>query len=375
MALQSAEIIIIGGGVIGLSVARALAIRGCKRILLLERADFGSEASSAAGGMLAPQAEADERDPFFELASRSRDAYPEFALALRNETGIDVELETSGTLYTAFTASDVEEMTRRFEWQHRAGLPVQKLSANEARKLEPCVSPNLREALLFPDDVQVENRLLIKALVSSCERYGVDLRRATRAHSLQIVTGSVAGVNTSRGFYAARIIVVAGGAWTSSIGGLPDIPIEPVRGQMLRLQSPARIVRHVLYSPRGYIIPRRDGRLLAGSTTEHAGFTKVVTAAGTQAIKSNANEISQLISALPVVESWAGLRPRAPDNLPVLGPCAEIEGLNYATGHYRNGILLAPITGSLIAGSIVDKEMPALLSAFTADRFNLVSVN
>jgi len=375
MATQSSDILIIGGGVIGLSIARALARRGCKQVTVLERADFGSEASSAAGGMLAPQAEADKADAFFELACMSRDAYPEFARALQDETGIDVELETTGTLYTAFTSKDVEEMARRFEWQHQAGLAVQKLSATEARELEPCISPNLREALLFSKDVQVENRLLIKALMRSCERSGVSLRRDTFAHAVELTGRRVTGVITSRGFYDARITVAAGGAWTSSIVGLPPIPIEPVRGQMLCLQSNSQIVRHVLYSPRGYVIPRRDGRLLAGSTTEHVGFTKAVTPAGIKAIESGTAEISQRLSTLPIVDSWAGLRPRAPDNLPVLGPCGEIEGLYYATGHYRNGILLAPITADLIAGAIIDKQLPPLMSPFSADRFSLVSVN
>jgi len=375
MATQSTDVLIIGGGVIGLSIARALARRGCKQVIVIDRADFGSEASSAAGGMLAPQAEADKPDVFFDLACRSRDAYRQFAQDLYDETGIDVQLEMTGTLYTAFTSKDVEEIGRRFEWQHQAGLAVQKLTATEARELEPSISPNLREALLFPKDVQVENRLLINALIISCERHGVCLMRDTIAHTVEVTARRITGVITSRGFYSARITVVAGGAWTSSIVGLLPIPIEPVRGQMLCLQSDLQIVRHVLYSPRGYVVPRRDGRLLAGSTTEHVGFTKTVTPAGIEAIKASTVEISQSISSLPIVESWAGLRPRAPDDLPVLGPCGEIEGLYYATGHYRNGILLAPITGDMIAGAIIDKQLPPLMSAFSADRFSPVSVN
>ena len=197
----------------------------------------------------------------------------------------------------------------------------------------------------------------------------------TTVDSLRLASDRVAGVETSRGFFASHTVVVAGGAWTSSIKGLPDIPIEPVRGQMLCLQSQSDFVRHIIYSPRGYIVPRRDGRLLAGSTTERVGFNKEVTEAGIQSIKSTTFEMSPVISSRPVVNSWAGLRPRAPDSLPLLGPYAEIEGLVYATGHYRNGILLAPITGELIAGAIIDNEVPPLLTPFAANRFGLVQVN
>jgi glycine oxidase len=156
---------------------------------------------------------------------------------------------------------------------------------------------------------------------------------------------------------------------------LPDLRIKPVRGQMLCFEPNLPIARHVIYSPRGYIVPRRDGRLLAGSTTEHAGFEKNVTAAGTQSILSAALEISPRIASLPLTDSWAGLRPRAADTLPVLGPYAEIGGIYYATGHYRNGILLAPVTGELIAQAIVDGVFSSSLEIFSPDRFGLVSVS
>ena len=187
------------------------------------------------------------------------------------------------------------------------------------------------------------------------------------------------GIETSRGFVAANSVVIAGGAWSSLLGAadiaLPNLRIKPVRGQMLCFEAKPQIARHVIYSPRGYIVPRRDGRLLAGSTTEHAGFEKHVTAAGVQSILSAALEISPRIASLPMIDSWAGLRPRAADTLPVLGPCAEIEGVFYATGHYRNGILLAPITGELIAAAIVDNVFPATLKIFSPDRFGMVTVN
>jgi glycine oxidase len=378
-ASQTADVAIIGGGVIGLAVARALALRGVRDVLLIERGSLGAEASSAAAGMLAPQAEANRAHEFFRLTCQSRDMYPAFAAALLAETGIDIELETTGTLYLAFTEHDADELEKRYEWQQEAGLPIEKVSAASARQLEPAINEDLRAALKFPLDTQVENRRLISALASANERLGVRMETGIEVTSVKIEQDRVTGIETSRGSIATDAVVIAGGAWSSLLGagdkGLPDLRIKPVRGQMLCFEPNPPLVRHVIYSPRGYIVPRRDGRLLAGSTTEHAGFEKRVTAAGVQSILSGALEISPRIASLPMTNSWAGLRPRAADTLPVLGPCAEIEGIYYATGHYRNGILLAPLTGELIARAIVDKVFPATLEIFSPDRFGQVTVN
>lgn len=374
---KTAEVIIIGGGVIGLAVARALALRGVRDVLLIERSGLGAESSSAAAGMLAPQAEANRAHEFFFLTCRSRDLYPAFAAALLEETGIDIELETTGTLYLAFTEHDVDELERRFDWQTRAGLPLARLSAADVRKLEPAIDENVRAALEFPLDTQVENRRLISALAAANERLGVRMEVGTAVTSLKIERGQFTGLETSRGFIATDRAVIAGGAWSSLIGAsdivLPKLRIKPVRGQMLCFEAQPQVSRHVVYSPRGYIVPRRDGRLLAGSTTEHAGFEKRVTAAGIHSILTAALEISPRIASLPLTDSWAGLRPRAADTLPVLGPCAEIGGVFYATGHYRNGILLAPVTGEIIAGAIVDGVFPPALDIFSPDRFGLVA--
>lgn len=373
---DTADVVIIGGGVIGLAVARALALRGVRDVRLIERNSLGAESSSAAAGMLAPQAEANRAHEFFYLTCQSRDLYPAFAATLLEETGIDIELETTGTLYLAFTEKDESELERRYQWQRQAGLPLEKLSAATARELEPSICENLRAALKFPLDTQVENRRLISALAAANKRLGVRMETGTAVTSLKIERGRVAGVETSRGSVAADRVVIAGGAWSSLLGAseaaLPRLGIKPVRGQMLCFGANPPVTRHVVYSPRGYIVPRRDGRLLAGSTTEHAGFEKRVTAAGMQSILSAALEIAPRIAELPMTDSWAGLRPRAADTLPVLGPCAEIAGVFYATGHYRNGILLAPVTGELIARAVVDGVFPPSLSIFSPDRFGMV---
>ena len=380
-AHQTADVVIVGGGVIGLMIARALVLRGVSDVVLLEQAGLGTEASFAAGGILGPQAEANRADEFFELACQSRDLYPALASELLNETGIDIELDATGTLYLAFTEQDEEEIEQRYEWQGGAGLSVVKLSATEARRLEPSIAGNVRAALRFPDDIQVDNRRLLTALVAANNKPGVQLVTGTKVESVSIAHDRVAGVETSRGFVSTSRVVLAAGAWTSLISmseaadrRLPRVPIEPVRGQMVCIQTKPRLARHILYSPRGYLVPRLDGRVLAGSTTEHAGFEKQVTAGGLQEILSCALELAPALALLPITSTWAGLRPRAEDNLPVLGPCG-IEGLFYATGHYRNGILLAPITGQLIAEAIIGNVISPLLSRFTPDRFDLVGAH
>jgi glycine oxidase len=307
--------------------------------------------------MLLPQVEADAQDAFFDLACQSRDLYPAFAAALREETGIDVELDTTGTLYLAHTEHDYEEIEKRYDWQTRAGLLVERLSAAEARELEPCISESTLGALRFPKDIQVENRRLLSALANSVKKLGVTMLTQTAVAAVLLEGNRVCGVQTARGAISSATVVIAAGTWSSFIKPHPPIPtIEPVRGQMVCLEAKPQLTRHVIYSPRGYLVPRQDGRLLAGSTSENAGFAKCVTAGGIAGILRNALEISGAIADLPVVDTWAGLRPRAPDGLPVLGPCGEIDGLFCATGHYRNGILLAPLTGELISEAIVSSQ-------------------
>lgn len=363
---------------IGLSVARALALKQVGSVLILERGQLGKESSFAAAGMLAPQAEANIADAFFKLSCQSRDLYPALAAQLREETGIDIELDRTGTLYCAFTDHDREEIEQRFNWQRHVGLPVEQLTASEARELEPNLADNLQAALKFPLDIQVENRKLLEALIAANESRGVKFRTNTTAESLKIEHGRVTGVATSNGFITTRSVVLASGAWTSFIdtgNAPPQVRIEPVRGQMIRFEAQPLFARHVIYSPRGYLVPRRGGRLLAGSTTEEAGFDKQVTDAGLESIRTHAIEIAPTISQLALVDSWAGLRPRAADGLPVLGKTSETEGLIFATGHYRNGILLAPITGQLIADLIADNVVSSELHAYAPDRFATIGVN
>ncbi|HEX8499892.1 MAG TPA: glycine oxidase ThiO [Pyrinomonadaceae bacterium] len=377
---SAADVAVVGGGVAGLSAARELARRGLS-VTVVESRAAGAGASSAAAGMLAPQAEADHPDELFELLCASRELYPDFAARLREESGIDVELDRTGTLYLAFDEHDEREAGRRFEWQSRAGLAVERLTAEEARGLEPQVSTRVRSALRFPRDWQVENRQLVRALAASAAASGARLLEGVEVHRVVVEGGRAAGVETSGGTLKAGAVVLAAGAWSSLLArggdeGAADAPrVEPVRGQVLCFrQDDARapFVRHVVYSPRGYVVPRRDGRLLAGSTTERAGFDCRVTPEGAAAVRAHAEEIAPAVSSLALADAWAGLRPRAADGLPVVGESAEVRGLFYATGYYRNGILLAPVTGEILADLVTSgttRLSPRALSAFSPARF------
>jgi glycine oxidase len=374
---KAVAVAIVGGGVVGLSLARELALRGARDIVLCDKGDLGREASWAAGGILAPQVEADGADDFFKLARASRDLYPRFAHALYDETAIDIELDQTGTLYVAFTESDEFELRQRFAWQQRSGLRVEWLDSADLRGLEPNISDEARCALRFPDDWQVENRKLVAALIAANENLGVRLFPNCEVISPRVENDRVVAVETANGSVDASVVVVCAGAWSSSLTSPMSAPveIEPVRGQMLCFKPVSQFAHHVIYSKRGYLVPRRDGRLLAGSTSEHVGFNKRVTDEGINAIQSMAFEITPALASARLVDSWAGFRPRAFDDLPVLGPHAEIDGLFYATGHYRNGILLAPITAQILAGHIMEESYSPPFPSFSPARLSAAVAN
>ena len=365
------DVLIIGGGVIGLSIARELHKRGARRITIADRGALGREASYAAAGMLAPNAECDRIDEFHEFCTASAKLYPRLASELLAETGINIELDRTGTLYLAFTDEDVAALNDRYEWTCSAGLEISKLSADETRSLEPLISEQVREGLLFPNDWQVENRRLVAALRRYAEIAGVSIREHTEVKDLIIDAGRIVGAKTNVGQIFAETTVIATGAWTSliKIGGMPtNLNIKPIRGQMLSYQADPGSMRHVAYTRRGYLVPRADGRILAGATVEDVGFEKDTTAEGTAALRSIAGEIAPNVAKTGITEKWAGLRPFAPDALPVIGRIAGYEGLMFATAHYRNGILLAPATARIMATAVLDNSFE-FNKAFSPNRF------
>lgn len=376
---MTSDVLIIGGGVIGLSLARTLRKRGARRITILERGTgVGQEASFAAAGMLAPQAETDRTDDFFHFCLESNKLYPAFAEELLEETGIDIELDRAGTLYLAFSDADVEEIRRRYEWQRGVGLEVELLTAEKIRRNEPFVSPDVREGLFFPHDWQVENRKLLAALQKFAERHEIEIRENTEITNLIVENGKCTAAETRDEKFFAGTVILATGAWTSlvKLGGtrLPAPQVAPVRGQMIAFQTVKRFFTHVIYTPRGYIVPRADGRILVGATVEDAGFDKEVTAEGVEFLRERAAEISPSLSNLEIAEKWAGLRPFAADGLPVLGGFPPAENLFIATAHYRNGILLAPLTAETLADKILETVESPYLQAFSPRRFQAARV-
>jgi glycine oxidase len=369
------DVLIIGGGVIGLSIARKLHQKSLPKITIVERGNLGQESSFAAAGMLAAQAEIDKIDDFFHFCIESNLLYSPFAKELIDETGIDIELDKNGTLFLALTEDDEAEIRRRFQWQQKAGLRIEYLSAAEVRKVEPFISPDARAALFFPDDRQVENRRLLAALQKYAAINNINIIEGAEIKNLLVENKKVIGAETSDVKFFAKKTVLATGAWTSHIkigeNALPPLlrGVKPIRGQMVCFKTAKRLFSKVIYSPRGYIVPRQDGRILAGATVEDVGFDKSVTAGGIDFVRENALEIAPSLMNLEVSEKWSGLRPYAPDGLPILGEFPQMENLFIATAHYRNGILLAPLTAEILACKIAENKDSKYLEIFSPRRF------
>ncbi|HUF05742.1 MAG TPA: glycine oxidase ThiO [Aridibacter sp.] len=365
---HTSEVLIVGAGVIGLSIARALKKRGVGKITVVDRSSPGREASYAAAGMLAPQAEADSPDAFFRFCTESNHMYSRFAKELFEETGIDIELDDEGTLFLAFTDEDLLELSRRFEWQIAAGMRVEHLTAAETHKLEPFVSPDSLGSLFFPDDRQVENRALLRALLEFAARNGIETLPDTEIAGIAETKESAEARSSDGRRFEAGTLVVAAGSWTSLIdgtspaAGIPEI--KPVRGQMIAFEAARRFFSKIIYSHRGYIVPRKLGRILAGSTTEDAGFDDRTTDEGVETIRENAVEISPSLANLKIADRWSGLRPYCTAKHPFIGSVPGKKRTYAAVGHYRNGILLAPLTAEIVSMKIADGTESEFLKLF-----------
>lgn len=366
------DVALIGGGVIGCAIAWRLASAGLKTVVI-ERNELGMEASFAAGGMLAAQAESDPAARLFPLALTSRNAYPQFVHDLEEASSTSVAYRNEGTLVLSLRSEDDERLESDYAAQTEAGLDVELLTDREVLDLEPSINSSVRFALRFPGDHQVDNRLLVRALEQAARKAGAEFRLGTEVLEVCASDGKVRSISTSSGSIVTKNAVIAAGCWSGKLTLpstlLSSAGVGPVRGQMMAFSAPDSILRSVLYSMRGYVIPRSTGLIIAGSTTEYAGFTKATTEAGLTTIESAASEILPTLSNRPIVERWAGLRPGTADDLPVLGEDPIIKGLYYATGHYRNGILLTPITAQVITELILNGRTSTDISSFSITRF------
>ncbi|MGE0750878.1 MAG: glycine oxidase ThiO [Variibacter sp.] len=371
---KHSNVAVIGAGVIGLGIAWRLAQRG-HTVTVVDKGAAGSGASHAAAGMLAACAEAEPgEENLIALGRASQALWPDFAAELEAASGMSIDLRQEGTLVVALTADDQARIHHHLDFQKHLGLPVEWITAAQARKREPHLGARLAGALWSPQDHQADNRKLAAALRIAAERAGVSLHEHAPVARLLVERGRVAGFALTDGReMRADITVLAAGPWTRGIEGLPAElrpPVRPIKGQVLTLQmdAAAPLLTHVLWGPNIYMVPRNDGRLLLGATVEEKGFDATLTAGGMLTLLEAAWRVIPAIEELPIVETWVGHRPGSRDDAPILGPAA-VPSLVYATGHHRNGILLTPVTANAIARFVAESEMDALVQPFGIERF------
>jgi glycine oxidase len=366
--------VVIGAGVVGLSIAWRLAQAGCP-VTVYDRAKAGRGASWAAAGMLAAAVETEPgEEKLLALTLESQKLWPRFAREIEAASGISIGYRDEGTIVVALTRDDAAQLRFSYEFQRSLGLDIDWLSGAEARRREPHLRPGISGAVLSPKDHQVENRLLGSALARAARRAGVVLYEHCQVREVELSGGRARGVVSDRGSDPADIVVLAAGAWSREIAGIPASylpPVRPIKGQMLALSMDpaAPLVRHVIWLPRGYLVPRLDGRLIVGATVEERGFDDRVTAGGLLALIEGAWRAVPAIEELPVAETWVGFRPGSRDDAPMLGP-SGIDQFVVATGHHRNGILLTPITAKVISGYVLTGRLPEVAAPFAPDRFN-----
>jgi len=376
-------IAIVGGGICGLSIGWRLAQAG-RAVTVFERGEAGMAATWASAGMLAAQAEAEHgEEALLPLALASRDLWAGFAAELRAATGIDVDYRSEGTLVVAVDRDEREALESRYDYLRGLGLSVEWLAGAEARSREPALARAVVGALYSATDHQVDNRRVASALRAAFLKAGGNLREHAAVESIVTAGGRATGVVVAGAEIAAEAVVLAAGAWSRNIAGLPDHvrpPVRPLKGQMIALEMDraAPLIRHVIWGPGRsivpgiYLAPKSDGRLVVGATVEEAGFDTRLTAGGLFELLRHCWAVLPGSYDLVLQESWAGLRPTSRDDAPILGPTA-MTGLVIATGHHRNGILLAPITAETVSRYLLTGEIDARIRAFGPDRFARVT--
>ena len=375
------DLVVIGGGIIGLSIAWRAAQRGM-RVAVLERGRPGGATSWVAAGMLAPISEAvlSER-ALLSLGLASAGCYPAFVEELESASGGPCGYLRCGTLLGARDADEAEALERELALRTKLGLLARRLRASEARALEPALAPTFRLALEIPDDHAIDPRSLTAALAKAVENAGGELRERTSATTVSISDGRVLGVVADGELLLADHVVIAAGCWSGALGGIPDharVPIHPVKGQILELRDPTGpgLLTRVLRMRGGYVVPRGDGRYVLGATMEERGFDTTVTAGACFELLRDAIELLPGIGELVLAGLSAGLRPVTPDNLPAIGE-STVAGLHWAAGHYRHGVLQAPITAELVIAGLSGEQPESIegvdRTAFSPARFSPVA--
>jgi glycine oxidase len=359
------KVVVIGAGVMGCSCGLQLLEAGFD-VTLLEKSLPGAESSAAAAGILGAQSEVSETGPFLELCLASRGMFRDYASHLESLTGISIDYEDSGVLEVALDPAEGRMAIGRADWMLERGLRVEVLDREEAKKIEPALTDQMVGANYYPDDHQIDPIRFSRALAAGVARMGGQFQSGVRVTGLAVEGGEVVGVKTESGTLPCDRVVIAGGAWSTHIAGLQGVRtrIKPMAGQIVQVETRPPLFRHVVYGFKGYIVPRADGRVLMGSTLEDRGFDKAVTLAGINRVTGMAMEMVPALAQGRLTDSWAGLRPAPEDGKPLLGAAKDIKGLFFATGHYRNGILMTPITAEVICDLMLEREPKVDISSF-----------
>ena len=367
--MQAFDIAIAGGGLIGTAIAVELASAGLQ-VAVFDAQQPAQEASWASAGILSPAPENPAMIAMVELGKASLAMYPAFVGKVEELSGMPTGYRAKGTVEAIFNRHAQEELNTIVALHHGLGLAAEAISAAEARELEPDLSEEVEAAVLRPDEASVDNRLLSAALLQAAKRSGVQIVAGAPVQSIARQGNRCTGLVLRDGKkVSAAQTIIAAGCFSAQIGGVePFAPVRPAKGQMVSLRSSKATIERVLWSERIYLVPRNDGRILAGATVEHIGFDKTVTASGIHSNLTGAIELAPVLAQAHVEETWAGLRPDTPDHLPILGP-TDIEGLIIATGHYRSGVLLTPITAKLINEYITAQALRADIERFSPMRF------
>lgn len=366
---MQSDVIVVGGGVMGCSVAYRLAKDGAQ-VTVLERSIPGAEASAAAAGILGPTIESFDDALALQLGRRSRELHAELAEELDELFGIDVGFRRCGVIKVALDEDELAELERQAESLRVQGVRCERWSSDELAEEEPSCNRRALGALSMAEDAQVEPRKLFAAIALGAEHEGVTFRTGTTVRGVSVAEGRVRGVQLEEENLEAERVVVAAGSWTTLIPGLPfgAATIYPVRGQMITTQTRPPIFRRVVFGAGGYVVTRPDGRVLCGSTMERVGFQRGITFGGMADVIEKAVRIAPSLRNAPIESHWSSFRPGTPDGLPLVG-ATRIEGLYLASGHYRNGILLAPLTAELIAEAMAGEPRSREADALSPSRF------